>query len=266
MGLLSFLKTAVIEDPTEKAKASSGPRKQRNPNPTFLGIRLWKDGSVFPSQSAVDKFDLEYRGGTKEIVPAVPAVGKEGDENYVAAKPARTVFVPNPEGTPGNGFDIIDSREWNQYKGEGNLIFLGVVPKNESKVDMFARTGYDAEGKPLTSVMDQGTKTFGTDSLISMVEEVYGTKLDDKKEYVDLAIVSETEGVNIPETFSKPIMFSPKKTARGKDKGTPTYVRRENMPLFLLVPQEVLEASEPEVTIAASNGVTSKEHVADLSA
>lgn len=256
MSFLGFLKTAQVEEVVPKTGTSGagGPRKQRNPNPTFLGIRLWADGSAYPSQVAVDKFNLEYGSGVYKTIPAVAAVGKEGEEGYVAAKSAVRKFEAD-ETAIGNGFDVIDSQSWNQFKGEGRLLFLGVVPKNLPKVDLFGTTRYDAEGKPLTTVMEQGSATYGKDVLVPLVEEVYGIKFQrnakdgveaqEGVEFVDLEVISEAEGVNINEQFGRPIIFAPKRLIRGKDAGKEDYVRRENMPLYALVPSELLQEQQP---------------------
>jgi hypothetical protein len=269
---LSFLKTATIEEVDQKAVAA--PRRQNNPNPTFLGIRVWKDGSLYPSQAAVDQFSLEYKAGKYIDIPGTEAVGKPGEPDYVAAKPAKRDFVPAE--APGFGFDFIDSREWGSYKGDRDFLFLGLVPKTEAKVDIFGITRYDAAGKPLSSVVDQGSATFGKEVLIPSIEAVYGIKFQrngkeataeneaviaqDGVDFVDLLILEEAGGVNIQQQFGKAIIHSPKRVVRGTEKGKANYQRRENMPLFLLFPAQLLE--EEQTVEAVPDHIDVKETVA----
>lgn len=266
MSFLSFLSSATVEEAVVPAKGSNGgPRKQVNPNPAILAIRVWKDGSVYPSQAAVDKFQLEYGKGTYETIPAVAAVGVEGQEGYKAAKPATRKFVPN-ENAIGNGFDVIDSQNWAQFKAEGRLLFLGLVPKSLPKVDLFGTTRFDAEGNPLLSVLNQGSTTFGQAVLLEAIEEIYGIKFqrnakdatEDNKaieaqegvEFVDMLIAEELEGVNITEAFSKPISFFPKKVTRGADKGKDDYERRENIKVYGFVPLALTQDLSPVENLA----------------
>lgn len=258
MSLLGFLKKANVEEVTAAAKvAASGPRKQRQPNPAMLAIRVWKDGSIFPSQAAVSKFDLEYREATitKETLPKKEATDEDKFRNKYEF----------PNGT-GNGLDLIDSREWPQFKGDGQMLFVAVVSKDAGKVDMFSTTNYDEAGKPKVSVLDQGANTFGKDVLIPAIEEVYGIKFQrDAKEatkdrpaqtaqegvnFVDLEIFESLgegeEAVNVTEKFSKPILHVPKRITRGENKGKSDYTRRENVKVYGFAPVEVLHPGQEE--------------------
>lgn len=263
MGLLSFLKQASVETIVEEKKKNGGTAKQRNPNPAVLAVRVWKDGSVYPSQAAVDKFNLEYQAGSYKTV----MVGEEKDAagQITKAGVAQRRFEPNA--APGFGFDVIDSRMWTGYKGEP-MLFLGLVPKTASKVDLFSSVKYDANGKPTGSVMDQGAATFGKDTLLPALESVFNIKLGEDKEYVDMLIVSELEEdgekLDINATFSKPITYAPKKIVRGADQGKPDYVRRENMPIFAFIPEEVLNGTQAQPEGAAE--VTAEETQPELQA
>lgn len=244
MGLLSFLKTANVAEVVEEQKRSGGKSKQWNPNPALLAIRVWKDGSVFPSQALVAKFNLDYQDGTPVITPAV---GKEGDLEYKPAT-SKTALKENP----GFGFDVIDSRDWAGYKAEGNMLFISPIERGNPKIDLFASTVYDKDGKAKSNVMDQGANTFGKAVLIPAIEEVYGILFEDALtedgvEFVDMVVASELEGIDIVKQFSKPITLVPKKISRGADKGKSDYERRENASIYGFVPLSLTDqAVEPE--------------------
>lgn len=242
--LFSFLKSAEVEEVATKETAGAkrgGPRKQWNPPPALLAIRVWHDGSVFPSQALVDKFDLEYKDAviTFEDIPAKPAVMEaDGITIKTEAKEAYRKRIATVNPPVGNGFDVIDTREWGQWKmPENNMLFIGAVPKDSPKVDLFSSTVYNDEGKASNTVMEQGAATFGK-GLVTTIKELYGVELNDEKEYVDMIVAAELDGVNINTQFSKSITLAPKKVSRGKDAGQMDYVRRENMVLYGFVPAE----------------------------
>jgi hypothetical protein len=242
--LFSFLKSAEVEEVKVVATTGAkrgGPRKQWNPAPALLAIRIWQDGSVFPSQALVDKFDLEYKDAviTFEDIAAKPAVMEaDGLTIKTEAKEAHRKRIATVNPPVGNGFDVIDTREWGQWKmPENNMLFIGAVPKDLPKVDLFSSTVYNDEGKASNTVMEQGAATFGK-GLVTTIKEIYGIELSDDKEYVDMIVATELDGVNINTQFSKPITLAPKKVSRGKDAGQMDYVRRENMILYGFVPAE----------------------------
>lgn len=271
MSLLNFLQQANVEEvKSGQRTGGGGPRKQWQPNPSIVALRLWKDGSVFPSQAAMDKFDLEYKEATitKEKLPL-----KEGQTE--ADQKFRNVYA-YPNGT-GNGFDVIDSRVWQQFKstGEGGMLFIIPTPKIESKVDLFGTVGYAEDGKPTVSVTEQGANTFGKQVLVPAVEAIYGIKfkVDEVKneagvvttaavdgvEYIDLAIFDKTgEGeaeFDIVKAMSKPILHIPKRVIRGKDAGKPDYVRRENATVYGFAPAAmVIKGYAPDAKKAVDAG------------
>lgn len=257
MGLLSFLSTASIEDAVVQPKRNTSP-KQRNPNPALLAVRVWKDGSIFPSQALVDKFDLEYRGAEVEQIAATEAVGKEGEEGYQPARKAAQKTTI--KGNPGFGFDVIDTRALNGYKAEGDLLLISPVKRGEPKIDLFASTVYDENGNPKSKVMDQGALTFGSQVLVPAIEELYGIKFHkaatdtsgevEGVQYVDMVVTEEIEGVNVVEKFSKDILFAPKRIVRGERKGQSDYVRREHATVYGFVPAQLLGTPETEGTAA----------------
>lgn len=270
MSLLNFLKTSTVEE-AKPGPGGSGGRKQWNPAPTIVAIRVWKDGSVFPSKAAVEKFNLEY---PKAKITREPIKLKEGETE----QKYRNVYE-YPEGV-GNGFDVIDSRLWNQFKGEGAMLFIAPVSKDAGKVDLFQGTNYEADGTPKTSVMDQGTVTFGEQVLIQAIEEVYGIRFNrnarkdeegdivqlavtDGVDYVDLAIFESVEeggeSFNVTEHYSKPITFSPKRITRGADKGKADYARRENVKIYGLAPAaQVLPGYQTEAASKPVSGAGSE--------
>ncbi len=69
---------------------------------------------------------------------------------------------------------------------------------------------------------------------------MYGIKLNEDKEFTDMAIVASIEGTDISAQFSKPIIYAPKRIVRGTNAGKPDYVRRENVTIFGFVPDEIL--------------------------
>lgn len=178
------------------AKASTGKTAmQRNPT-NGASLRLFKDGSVYPSMDAVTKYNLEY----SNFVPNNNALGYE---EYV---------------TP-HGFDVIDSRKWAQYPQDAQpVVFITAVPKKSGLVDLFASA--KVEG---TSVMTQGSKTFGLE-LITMLQEVYNVELFTTQKWVDLTIVDNVELPSLDGIYNVP-----KTVAKGENKGMVTTKRRENI-------------------------------------
>ena len=274
MSLLNFLQSSKVEEvvPGTRAGGPTGPRKQRQPNPSIVAVRLWRDGSVYPSTAAIAKFDLGYKDATitKEKIPL-----KDGE----TVQKLKNVYA-FPNGT-GNGFDVVDSRVWDQFKAaaDGGMLFVVPTPKNAAKVDLFGTTNYMDDGKPKSTVEEQGAKTFGTEVLIPAVEQLYGIvfKVDaveaapaqpavpvsegveavkakpvveavagvDGVEYVDLVIFDKLGDFNIVDTYSKKILHVPKRTIRGKDAGKSDYVRRENAVVYGFAPFAAIGLEEP---------------------
>lgn len=225
---LDFLEGVTLEEVTKSPRKSGGKKEW---NPSGMGIRVFKDGRVFPSEELVNKFNLEY---------------PERTANTDADSKKEYDFV----GGPGNGFDLVDSRSWAQYKGDKHFLALAVVPKDQPKVDLFSTTRYDEEtGKPVSSVLDQGSATFGKSTLIDALREVYGTQFGEKQDYIDLKV--ET-GFNLKSLSANGIFLFPKKVSRGKDAGKDDYQRRENVDIFGLVPV-AMEVKENITNVPSSN-------------
>lgn len=226
--MLGFLKNVQVIVPATAPKKGGGARKERNP--VNADIRVFADGSVYPSLELVQRFNLEYGN-----------------------KPAEK------EDPTGNGFDIIDSDEFRQWIVVGRrCIWISPVPRSESKVDLFGSVGYDKDtGEAVSSVIDQGPVTFGKATLLPLLEQVYGLKLQenedklmvfpDGKRYVDLKFYGSDEK-NTPFFLppGKTVAFIPKAKQRGEEKGTPTVIKRENPEFYCLYPVDAPEEQTEE--------------------
>lgn len=254
MSLLSFLKSGTVEVPAEAPKGPGGKAKQWQPNPQMIAVRVWRDGSVFPSQAAIDKFDLEYRKAniTQEEIPARAEVKDENGKVISEAKPAGSRNKYEfPDGT-GNGLDVISSLEWKNFNSsvEGKMMFVAVTPKSEPKVDLFSTTNYDKTGVPKSTVGEQGAATFGKQVLLPMLKEVYGIELTEEegKDFVDLVIFESIgSGVNtfdVTGSYSKPMVYLPKRVARGDAKGKLDYSRRENVKIYGFAPAAMVAEAD----------------------
>jgi hypothetical protein len=198
-------------------------------NPDGMRIRLFKDGSVYPSKELTVKYDLEY-------------VNKDWDNQ-------------------GNGIDVVDSRAWTQYpEGADNYIFITFTPKDASKVDLFAHTKYDDSLNPISSVLDQGSKR---PELVEMIREVYNLPISETdtieidNPYVDtlfgeLNYVDLDVHVNVELPVSTNIFYLPKKVMKGVKRGQDDYVRRENS-IFHPLTVSVIQV-EQEAEVEETNG------------
>lgn len=268
MSKLGFLKNVVVaaQEQPKPTRNGGGAKKDWNPA-SGLVIRLWKDGSVFPSQELVSKFALEYENAlTEEEIAAI--------KEDATKKPFR-----------GNGFDVIDSADFPAFNlGGARVLIIAPAEKDLGKVDLFSSVGYNDDGTPKVTVMDQGAVTFGKDFLIPHVEEIYGitfakaaipaveakeavaAETDEAGkviksakpavearpevpavegvEFVDLVFVGQEGDVvadPTPWTAPKPIVFFPKIFSRGEKKGESTIERRENPKMYVLYPKQLLE-------------------------
>ena len=205
---LSFLKTAKVTDAEVPVGGSTGgPKKQRNPNPTFFGVRVWKDGSVYPSRPLAEQFDLEYQAKGAKI--------------------------------PGNGFDVIDTRKWVQMKAAQAFIAIGVSTKGSPKLDLFSSTKYKEDGAPISSVLTQGATAFGASTLLPLLKDIYNVEPNEEG-FIDLAVVTDKNG-GVNFRSSNGIELLPKVITRGDNAGKADYAKRENIDIFALVPREILE-------------------------
>lgn len=226
-------------------------KKDRNPAEDFMGIRIHKDGSVYPSKALVEKYNLEYQ---KPVITQEARV-KDGqpvlDDNLQPIMDQKKNF----DNDNSKGFDIVDSSKWSQVaKSWGTnrrLVLAGVTFKRAGKVDLFAGCRYDEAGKPIGSVLDQGSSTYGKAELLPMLGEVYGVQCGENG-YMDLQLV---ETHNLKAIAPNGIFNLPKTVVRGSKQGADALARRENIDIFPLVP--VMETTYPftQVVQGAENTV-----------
>ena len=195
-----FLNTVTLTEVPVKATKVGATKIQRNPE--GLTLRVFASGKIYPSQELVAKFSLEY-----EV---------KGLSNI------------------SNGMDVFKSIDWPMFptSAPDKYIFVGIVPKNLPKVDLFGQVGYEEDGSPKSSVLEQGGGSFGI-QLLEMIKEVYWIEIE-KGQFVDFEI---KEDVKIKS--SNDLYFVPKTVARGEKKGEITVVRRESIDIMPLVPVSI---------------------------
>jgi len=258
--MLDFLANVTISD--DEASASGrkgGPRKERNPE--GMAIRVFKDGSVYPSSELVAHFDLEYKQALLKEKVALPL--KEGETEV---KYSNRFEV---EGAPGNGFDVIDTDKYPSFKVGGNrILIISPTSKASPKVDLFGSTTYEDNGTPKSDVLSQGAKTFGKDELIGMIEEVYGIVFAKagKEASEGSPAVDTVEGVDFVdmvfianpatgEPWALPaITFIPKRVSRGKDAGTYSVSRREKAVCYAFIPKQLTAQPAAAAPATAPSG------------
>lgn len=191
MGMFSFLKDLSLETPATTPRTLPGAASK---SPVDADLRVFTNGSIFPSQALVDTMNLQY-------------THKEDAES-------------------GNAFDIIDSRIWPQYpKGPQQAVFIALVPRSAPKTDLFSMCKYNPDGTPFSDVMTQGSASYGKE-LLDMLASVYEVTVEqmlDGKSYVDLLITTDC----IPAATNGMYWF-PKTVSRGPKKGELEITRREN--------------------------------------
>lgn len=235
--MFDFLMSATILDVADSKKTPVSTKKNRTPD--GLTIRVFRDGSVWPSKELVSQFQLEYPNAvvTNEAIPLPEGSHPSAEPEY------RTVMVVTE---PGNGFDVFKSIDAAQFSAFGKMLIISPVNRKAGKVDLFASTGYNKEtGEALSSVLDQGAKTFGADVLLPMIKEMYGLELTKEGEidFIDLTFVANPatgQPWGLPE--GKTVTTVPKLVSRGADKGLLTMVRRENPSFYVLYPTSLIEA------------------------
>lgn len=225
MSGLNFLKNIKVQSnsavKTPVARTASAEAK----NPTNADLRVYKNGSVFPSASLVVNLGLQYTSKAP-----VDEAGKViAGHDY------------------GNGFDVFSSGDFLNTKANADkCIFIALVPKNAGKVDLFSSTKYNEDGTPSADVLTQGAATFGAE-LLETIKDVYGIEIPEGKNYIDLVIVNDA-----PFTTDDNIYFVPKKVSRGDKKGQVDLTRREDLTLYPLVPIQLMEGGEDPAN--ADNG------------
>lgn len=209
-----FLKNMELKE-IEKTPVSAPNSKYPAPG---AHLRLFADGSVYPSAELVALHNLEYQNQDST--------------------------------TPENGYDVFVSTDWGQYTGTVPFVALALVSKHEPKVSLFSQTKYNADKTPKSSVLTQ--KTTAGEELITALKTVYLEKPEDNlfgdKPYLDLVILLDQP---LNKTASG-VYHLPKVIAKGKDAGKPSYVRREHVSIFpvAIAEEEVAQTSAP-VEVAA---------------
>lgn len=238
-----FLKDVKIEEVPKSTRAAGVSRKQVGPAPSIMALRIWKDGSIYPSKLLVDTYGLEYPKAT--ITENTSEDGK------------KTKKYDFGEAGPGNGLDVIDSPNWAECKGAAKpFIAIAVVQKSEPKVDLFANTRYNEDGTPVSSVLEQGAVTFGEKKLLPMLKEIYGVEPDEETGYIDLVIDTN---INLKAVSPSGIFNFPKSVARGAHKDKPSYERRENVDIFPLAPITTIKEAEEVAGATQENGGTEED-------
>lgn len=249
---LAFLKGLELLEVEDKQPQQRG-TKQNNPEPTSMRIRVHKDGSIYPSQALVTKYSLEYPKVKVTLTPKVkdglPVMSEKKDVNgnlFPTDLQEQLMDRSIDYGTSmAMGLDVIDSEAWKgtkQYPDTApRIILVGVSPKNSPKVELFSGVRYNDDGTPVSSVLTQGATTYGKETLLPLLKEVYGVEIGEQG-YIDLDVA---EGYQVKD--KQGIYFLPKKVTRGKDAGKSDYERRENISIFPLVPVVDEVSSEPTV-------------------
>lgn len=193
------------EDVKTTAARGGGGGVKKERIPTTADLRVFHTGAVYPSADLVKKHDLEYRN--KGVEPV------------------------------GNGYDVFKSTDWAlTAKLPKAFLIIGALPKNSGKVDLFDQVRFNNDGNaddknagatPMTSVLEQGSPTFGKE-LLKWLEEIYGVTPNEEG-FVDLVIVEAH-----PLKTSNDVYNIPKLIARGEKAGELSYQRRENMTYFPL--------------------------------
>ena len=205
--------------------------------PIDADIRLFADGSCYPSKTLVEEFQLNYQNKDANL--------------------------------PEYGFDIFETSRWGMWPIDEHFVMISQVSKHAKKVDLFGQCTYDENGNPRVNVLDQGSSTFGK-RLINMLENTYNEKLFENGEaFVDLLIVRDQP----VSPTGNGIYNIPKLVVKGDKAGTYTYERRENITVFPLILgesfNEVTEEQDAAVSEIASFGTAAEEvkedsnHIAD---
>ena len=248
--LLGFLNEIKVNEVAATAPRTTS-KKETNPPSTSLCIRVWKDGSIYPSRTLVDQYNLEYPKATVTVIDVHNEDGslKKDAEGKQVVK--RTVVT---EGNT-NGLDVFTISDWTQLDDASRahkLVLVGVTPKSMPKVELFSNVKYNDDGTPQNSVMDQGATTYGKETLLPLLKEVYGVEPNEAG-YIDLEI---NPTFNLRERVSNGIFIIPKTIIRGEKKGKADYLRRENIDIFPMtpvVPVEVVTEGPDNTSVAESH-------------
>lgn len=133
------------------------------------------------------------------------------------------------------GMDFFSSNDWSTYpRNEKPVIFTAFIPRTEKKISLFG-SYREVGGEKKVSIFSQNVKA---PELWEMVKDTY--KINEAL-YVDLVV-----GTDFGVTTENGIYNIPKKVSKGEKKGQATYVRRENIVLYPLIPVALTESKEVE--------------------
>ncbi len=219
----SFLNTVTIAA-VEKKPTVAAARPKKQYQPLTADLRIWASGAIYPSDALNAEFLLEYQNKDAE--------------------------------NKGFGIDIIETSEMPAIKSEQPFIAISFTQKDAGKVDIFASVGYNEDGTPKVPVTEQGAATFGKETLLPMLERVYGIKPNEEG-FIDLLIMREHKFES-----ANGIYQFPKQVSRGEKKGEMSYVRRENQAVFPLVFVPEVPKTDAELSVAdsVSSGVVAEDN------
>jgi len=188
------------------------PEKKLTPNkvgknPTDNDIRVYANGSVFPSEDFAKKFMLRFAIEEDEV--------------------------------PGNGMDVFSSKDWPMITLQKDILFGAIVPKNDPKVDLFAKVG-KIDGKPAKTVLEVANNTFGKTTMLRLLADTYGVDWS-KTKYVELSLSLDHKMESPSGEF-----WIPKVISRGARKGEQEIVIRKQAHVFPLIVKHVEEIPVPE--------------------
>jgi hypothetical protein len=243
LGFLNEIKVNEVAAPVGRLTT----KKETNPASNFMGIRVWKDGSIFPSRTLVDTYNLEYPKATVTIIDVHNEDGslKKDAEGKQVVK--RTVSFP--EGSTANGLDIFALADWTQVDETvraNKLILVGITSKSMPKVEVFSNVKYNDDGTPQNSVMDQGATTYGRETLLPLVKSVYGMEPGENG-YIDLEI---NPSFNLKSKVANGVFLIPKTIVRGEKKGHADYLRRENIDVLPMTPVVPVQSTIDQTSTA----------------
>lgn len=227
---LGFLNKVVVKD---EVKQSVRLPKEKGPA-DGSDIRVYHNGATYPSEAFAKAFNLEFQN--KEVITIK---GKDGAENTIELK-----YGINP----GMGLDVFKVSDYPAVHSESDFLMLAAVPRTAGKIDLFRGCEYNNDGTPKALVTAQGSTTFGKEVLIPMLKEVYNIELNKETlPYVDLKVVGSGENYDLPwiNSSGTEVYNIPKRYTRGQFAGQATYVRRENLLLWALVPSEMVADLPP---------------------
>lgn len=142
------------------------------------------------------------------------------------------------KGTLAYGIDVVDSRKWNLYpkNASQDLVFVCLTPLVNPKLSAKVDIRQESVNAKIAAVEK---------SLIPMLQEIYGISTDFSS--VELEIKWD-----MPLTNEKGIYQIPKVISGGERAGEDTYVRRENVTFYPLVPVVSDNATTVEEVVEAT--------------